>query len=43
MKAAIDMTKCSGHARCHATDPDLFQIDEFHVMLVMPLIHNLIG
>ena len=28
MKAIIDLTKCSGHARCYATDPVLFQIDD---------------
>ena len=28
MKAVIDLNKCSGHARCYATDPELFQIDE---------------
>jgi ferredoxin len=28
MKAIIDLTKCSGHARCYATDPELFQIDD---------------
>ena len=28
MKAVIDLTKCSGHARCYATDPELFQIDD---------------
>ncbi|MFT4265403.1 MAG: ferredoxin [Nocardioides sp.] len=28
MKALIDMTKCSGHARCFDIDSDLFQIDD---------------
>ena len=28
MKAIIDLTRCSGHARCYATDPELFQIDD---------------
>jgi ferredoxin len=28
MKAVIDLAKCSGHARCYATDPELFQIDD---------------
>ena len=28
MKAVVDLTKCSGHARCYATDPELFQIDD---------------
>lgn len=28
MKALIDMTKCSGHARCYQVDPDLFDIDD---------------
>ena len=28
MKTVIDLTKCSGHARCYATDPELFQIDD---------------
>jgi len=28
MKAVIDLNKCSGHARCYATDPHLYQIDD---------------
>ena len=24
----LDQTKCSGHARCYAVDPDLFPIDD---------------
>lgn len=28
MKALIDMTKCSGHARCYQVDPELFEIDD---------------
>ena len=28
MKTVIDLTKCSGHARCYATDPELFLIDD---------------
>ncbi|SQD99809.1 ferredoxin [Parafrankia sp. BMG5.11] len=28
MRVTIDMDKCSGHARCYGTDPDLFQIDD---------------
>jgi ferredoxin len=28
MKAFIDMTKCSGHARCYQTDEELFQLDD---------------
>lgn len=28
MKAVIDLTKCSGHARCYETDQELFQIDD---------------
>jgi ferredoxin len=28
MKAVIDLSKCSGHARCYATDPELFQTDD---------------
>ncbi len=28
MKAVIDLTKCSGHARCYEADPELFQIDD---------------
>ena len=28
MKAVIDLTTCSGNARCYATDPELFQIDD---------------
>ncbi|WP_054814993.1 ferredoxin [Nocardia arizonensis] len=28
MKLSIDAKKCSGHARCHATTPDVFDIDD---------------
>lgn len=28
MKLTIDTTKCSGHARCAATAPDLFELDD---------------
>ena len=28
MKALIDMTKCSGNARCYQIDSELFQIDD---------------
>lgn len=28
MKARIDLTLCSGHARCYQIDPELFDIDE---------------
>jgi len=28
MKAVVDLTKCSGHARCSETDPELFQVDD---------------
>ncbi|MFF0818221.1 ferredoxin [Rhodococcus sp. NPDC003318] len=28
MKALIDLKKCSGHARCYQTDPELFDIDD---------------
>jgi ferredoxin len=28
VKAFIDLSKCSGHARCYDTDPDLFQVDD---------------
>lgn len=28
MKVAIDLNKCSGHARCYATDSEQFQIDD---------------
>ena len=28
MKVSIDLNKCSGHARCYAVDPELFQLDE---------------
>lgn len=28
MKAIIDMTKCSGNARCYEVEPELFQIDD---------------
>lgn len=28
MKLAIDATKCSGHARCNAVAPGVFDIDD---------------
>lgn len=28
MKLTIDTDKCSGHARCAATAPDLFELDD---------------
>ncbi len=28
MKITIDTTKCSGHARCWATSPDVFELDD---------------
>lgn len=28
MKVSIDFNRCSGHARCYAVDPELFQLDE---------------
>jgi ferredoxin len=28
VKAFIDVNKCSGHARCFAADPELYQIDD---------------
>ncbi|MFW0786963.1 ferredoxin [Gordonia sp. CPCC 206044] len=28
MKVSIDLDKCAGHARCYATSPDLFDIDD---------------
>lgn len=28
MRAELDRSRCSGHARCHAVDPDLFPIDD---------------
>lgn len=28
VKIRLDDTKCSGHARCHAVDPDLFPVDD---------------
>ncbi len=28
MKVSIDLNKCTGHARCYATDPEIFQVDE---------------
>jgi len=28
MKVIIDQPRCSGHARCAAIDPDLFQLDD---------------
>ncbi|PPJ25798.1 ferredoxin [Nocardia nova] len=28
MKLAIDTTECSGHARCYAVAPEVFDIDD---------------
>ena len=28
MRLGLDQAICSGHARCHAVDPDLFPIDD---------------
>jgi ferredoxin len=28
MKVLVDLTRCSGHARCYQADPGLFQIDD---------------
>ncbi|KAA9163670.1 ferredoxin [Amycolatopsis acidicola] len=28
MKVRVDTAKCSGHARCAAAAPDLFELDE---------------
>jgi ferredoxin len=28
MKVSIDLTKCSGHARCYAVDAEIFELDE---------------
>ena len=28
MKATVNLTKCEGHARCWAVDPEQFQLDE---------------
>lgn len=28
MKVSVDLTKCTGHARCWAADPELFTLDD---------------
>jgi ferredoxin len=28
MRLSVDHTKCAGHARCFAVDPDLFPVDD---------------
>lgn len=28
MKVSIDLNKCTGHARCYAVDPEIFQLNE---------------
>ncbi|MFL6024193.1 MAG: ferredoxin [Marmoricola sp.] len=28
MKAIVDLSRCSGHARCYGVDPELFQLDD---------------
>ncbi len=28
MKIAVDKDRCTGHARCYATAPDVYQLDD---------------
>lgn len=28
MKAVVDLSRCSGHARCYEVDPELFRLDD---------------
>jgi ferredoxin len=28
MRVVVDRDQCTGHARCHAVDPELFGLDE---------------
>ena len=28
MKVTVDMDKCSGHARCNAVAPDVYELDD---------------
>lgn len=28
MRIVVDQSRCSGHARCHGIDPEVFQLDD---------------
>jgi ferredoxin len=34
MKVTVDRSLCSGHARCHATSPEVFDIDDIGYVVV---------
>jgi ferredoxin len=34
MKVTVDKSLCSGHARCHATSPEVFDIDDIGYVVV---------
>ena len=36
MKVHVDNAKCTGHARCHAVDPELFPIDDSGYSILQP-------
>ncbi|WP_428338894.1 ferredoxin [Mycobacterium sp.] len=36
MRIRVDNSKCSGHAQCHAVDPDLFPIDDSGYSTLQP-------
>jgi ferredoxin len=36
VKVHVDNSKCSGHARCYAVDPELFPIDDCGYSILTP-------
>jgi ferredoxin len=34
MRVSVDRTRCSGHARCFAASPDVFDIDDLGYVVV---------
>jgi ferredoxin len=37
MKIVVDHDRCTGHARCNATAPDLYELDEYGYCAVTEL------
>jgi ferredoxin len=37
MKVTVDKDKCTGHARCNATAPDVYQLDDLGYCAVTEL------
>lgn len=43
MKVGVDLEKCQGHARCWATDPELFTLDDEGISDIGPAKHVPVG